>query len=193
MRIVTWNLNTPFTKSSSRAHQWAWLDEHVGADIAVLTEAEIPKSGLPEGWTAVYHEGGIGDTRRWGTIIAARNGIEIRDITNGADGKHGFTMRHTRPGTVVVADIIKKNKVVATLVGIYAMTRPLNDDGKKKSSDGYEACLEIIADLQPLFESKRSKRLILAGDFNMWPKYLPPGIAERFLMPYLKLKRLDNL
>jgi exonuclease III len=189
MRIVTWNLNTPFTRSDSRAHQWAWLDEHVSADIAVLTEAEIPKSGLPDGWTALYQVGGIGENRRWGTVIAARPGVELRDITTGVEGKGGFVLQHTRPGTVVVADVVKKNKVVATLVGIYAMTRPLNDDGKKKSSDGYEACLEVISDLQPLFESKRGKRLILAGDFNMWPKYLPPGITERFFDAVLETEK----
>lgn len=189
MRIATWNLNTPFTKSDSRQEQWAWLNEHVCADIAVLTEAEIPKSGLPDGWTAIYQVGGIGENRRWGTIIAARNGVEVRDITNGVDGKHGFSLRHTRPGTVVVADIIKKDKVVATLVGIYAMTRPLNDDVKKKSSDGYDACREIISDLQPLFESKRGKRLILAGDFNMWPNYFPSGIADRFFDAVLETEK----
>jgi exonuclease III len=190
MRFVTWNLNTPFTKSESRANQWAWLDEYVGADIAILTEAEVPKSGLPDGWTAIYKEDGIGATRRWGTLIAARPGVELRDITNGVEGKDGFALQHTRPGTVVVADVVKKNKVVATVVGVYAMTKALEDDAKKKSTNGYDACLEIISNLQPLIESKRGKRLIIAGDLNLWPKDVPSEISGRFRNAVLETEKM---
>lgn len=177
MRIVTWNLNSPFTKADSRSDQWAWIEDRLAADIAVLTEAQIPQSGLPNDWKAIYKVGGIGETRRWGTIIAARHGIELRDITNGVDGKDGFVLTHRRPGTVVVADIMKKNKVVATLVGVYAMTTDING---KKVGNGEKSLAEILEDLQPLFNSKRSKRLIFAGDLNLLPNDVLDELYIRF-------------
>jgi len=177
MRIVTWNLSTPFTKADSRQEQWAWVNKRLAADIAVLTEAEIPQSGLPSGWNAIYQPGGIGGTRRWGTIIASRDGVELRDITDGAEGKDGFTLTHTRPGTVVVTDIMKKKKIVATLVGVYAMTTDING---KKVGNGEKSLAEILRDLQPLFNSKRSKRLIFAGDLNLLPNNVLDELYIRF-------------
>ena len=186
MRIVTWNLNTPFTKAESRIEQWKWIDNRLAADIAVLTEAEIPNSGLPDGWNAIYKQGGIGDTRRWGTIIASREGIVLRDITNGAEGKDGFALTHSRPGTVVVADILKKNKIAATLVGVYATTTDANG---KKVGNGFSSLTEILEDLQPLFNSKRSKRLILAGDLNLLPSNVPDELYIRFCDAVLETEK----
>ncbi len=176
MRIATWNLNTPFTARNTRGAQWDWVTRQLETDLVVLTEAEVPEDGLPEGWNAFFKVDGIGPSRRWGTIVAARNELEIRDITNGVEGKGGFTLNHTRPGTVVVVDILRKKKVVATVVGIYAMTTSL--DGKKLGN-GWESIHEILSDLQPLFENKRSKRLIMTGDLNLLPNDIPQGLHDR--------------
>lgn len=176
MKIATWNLNTSFTGRNTRAAQWDWITRRLETDFVVLTEAEVPEEGLPKGWNAYFKAGGIGPTRRWGTIIAAREELEIRDITDGVEGKGGFILNHTRPGTVVVVDILRKKKVVATVVGIYAMTTSL--DGKKLGT-GWESIHEILSDLQPLFESKRAKRLIMTGDLNLLPNDIPQGIYDK--------------
>lgn len=173
MRLATWNLNKAFTKSDTRLPQWMWVDQDLKADVAVLTEAEVPKQGIPDGWTAVFKEGGIGPTRQWGTLVIARSGYELRDITDGVDGKDGFVLTHSRPGTVVVVDVVKNGKVLVTIVGVYAMTSDL--DGKKRGN-GWESSNEMLADLGPLFKSKRAKRLVLAGDLNL----LPPDVPNEF-------------
>lgn len=169
MRVVTWNLNTPFTSAEKRIAQWEWLEREVNADVVVLTEAQVPKDGLSNEWSAIYKQDGIGDTRRWGTIIAARN-FELRDVTNGDTGRGGFLVTHTWPGTVVIADVLKNGKLISTVVGIYSMN--LTMDGKK-TNNGYETTKRILQDLQGLFGSTRAKKLILMGDLNLFPDDVP--------------------
>lgn len=176
MRIATWNLNAPFTSADRRVEQWAWLEHHIQADVVVLTEAQVPKDGLPTGWQAVYKEDGIGQNRRWGTIVAARN-FELQDVTNGAQGKGGFDVSHTWPGAVSIADIVREGKTIATVVGVYAMNIYL--DGRK-AGNGYETAKQIARDLDGLFRSPRGKKLVLMGDFNLFPFDIPFEFRDRF-------------
>ena len=186
MQLATWNLNTPFTPAASRLSQWNWLTTRVGADVAVLTEAQLPSEGLPDGWHAVHKEGGIGPRRRWGTVIAARNGYQLWDITDGEPGRNGFELSHACPGTVTVADVLKNGKTVVTVVGLYAMT---TDGQGRKTGNGYASLQEILADLKPLFASDRRKRLILAGDLNLWPDDLPDELYDGFYDSVLETEK----
>jgi exonuclease III len=166
MKFATWNTQGTFTYDPKIATQWKWLEETVEADVAVLTEAKIPGDGVPAGWNAFYKPGGVGTRRPWGTIVAARN-YEIRDITNGVSGLRGFKVNHTWPGTVTIADIMVKGELYATVAGVYGIGLDL--DGQKLGS-GWESVPTIFDDLRHLFSSRRGKRLIIAGDFNLWPE-----------------------
>jgi exonuclease III len=158
----------------------------VGADVAVLTEAQLPREGLPDGWQAVRREEGIDPNRRWGTITAARNGFELRDITDGDAGRRGFDLKHTRPGTVTVTDVLRDGKRILTVVGLYALT---TDRNGRKTGNGYASLLDILSDLRPLFESDRRKRLVLAGDLNLWPTDLPEALDRNFFDVVLETER----
>ena len=166
MKVVTWNTQGMKTGGDKISTQWKWVEETVDADIAVLTEAKVPVSGIPTGWNAFYKPGGIGPSRRWGTIVAARN-YEIRDVTDGVSGLRGFKVNHTWPGTVTIADIMVNGKLYATVVGVYGITLDL--DGKSNST-GWVSVPTIFDDLRDLFSSRRGKRLIIAGDFNLLPE-----------------------
>ena len=166
MKVATWNTQGMKTGGAKISTQWNWLEKTVGADVAVLTEAKIPVDGVPAGWNAFYKPGGVGTRRPWGTIVAARN-YEIRDITNGVSGLRGFKVNHTWPGTVTIADIMVKGELYATVVGVYGITLDL--DGISNSS-GWVSIPTIFDDLRDLFSSRRGKRLIVAGDFNLWPE-----------------------
>lgn len=166
MKVVTWNTQGMNTGGDKISTQWKWLEETVGADVAVLTEAKVPVDGVPAGWNAFYKPGGVDKQRRWGTIVAARN-YEIRDITNGVSGLRGFKMNHTWPGTVTIADIMVKGEIYATVAGVYGITLDL--DGISNST-GWVSVPTIFEDLRDLFSSRRGKRLIIAGDFNLLPE-----------------------
>jgi exonuclease III len=165
MKLATWNTKGAFTYDPKIATQWKWLEETVEADIAVLTEAKIPGDGVPAGWNAFYKPDGVDKKRRWGTIVAART-YEIRDVTDGVSGLRGFKVNHTWPGTVTIADIMVKGELYATVAGVYGITLDL--DGNSICS-GWASIPTIFDDLRHLFSSRRGKRLIIAGDFNLWP------------------------
>jgi exonuclease III len=166
MKVATWNTLGMKTGGDKISTQWKWLEETVNADVAVLTEAKVPVSGIPEGWNAFYKPGGVGNRRPWGTIVAARN-YEIRDVTDGVSGLRGFKVNHTWPGTVTIADIMVKDKLYATVAGVYGITLDL--DGKSNGS-GWDSIPTIFDDLGDLISSRRGKRLIVAGDFNLLPE-----------------------
>ena len=42
------------------------MERTIEADVVVLTEAKMPKDGVPLGMTAVCTSGGIGEKRKWG-------------------------------------------------------------------------------------------------------------------------------
>ena len=166
MKVATWNNQGMKTGGDKISTQWNWLENIVDADDAVLTEAKIPVDGVPTGWNAFHKSGGIGKNRPWGTIVAARN-YEIHDVTDGVPGLRGFKVNHTWPGTVTIADIMVKGELYATVVGVYGITLDL--DGKSTGS-GWDSIPTIFDDLRHLFSSRRGKRLIIAGDFNLWPE-----------------------
>jgi endonuclease/exonuclease/phosphatase family metal-dependent hydrolase len=56
------------------------------------------------------------------------------------------------------------------LVGIYGIT--LNRHGESCGHGRYSVPL-LLKQLAPLFESDRADRIIVAGDFNMWPCDVP--------------------
>ena len=75
--VATWNMKQAVAPKKPLPELWEWIENSISPDVIVLTEARVPKEGLPEGWQAIWTPGGIGPRRTWSTIIAARN-IDIR-------------------------------------------------------------------------------------------------------------------
>ena len=178
MRIATWNMKQAVAPKKPLPELWQWMDENIDPDVIVLTEAKVPTSGVPQGWTAVWREGGIGPRRTWGTVIAAREGYQLVDVTSGVSGKDGFSITHTWPGTVTITDVMQDGDYVATVVGLYAITQDLNGESIGNGSVSVPA---ILVSLEELYLSERGEKLIIAGDFNLWPRKMPDFLYENFI------------
>lgn len=154
---------------------WEWLTDRVAPDVAVLTEARVPKTGLPVGWSAHWLPGGIGPKRTWGTVVAAR-GLELADVEFVTDTHAAPAVDALWPGTVRVVDALIDGTYWATIVGIYAITV---DEHGASCGHGRYSGPAILRHLAPLFDSPRGKRIIVAGDFNGWPDDLPRRRLDR--------------
>ena len=73
------------------------------------------------------------------------------------------------PGSLHTADIIIDKEVWATIVGAYAFM--------PESKNGWHALFGITNVCVDLLDG-RNNRVILAGDFNLWPDDLVPVIEE---------------
>ena len=177
MRIATWNIKQAVAPKKPLTELWKWAADVVAADVMVFTEAKVPKEGVPDGWTAVWQENGIGQGRPWGTVIAAR-GYELIDVTNGVEGRGGFSVSHTWPGTVTIVDVIRNGKVMATVAGVYGITV---DIAGKKTGAGHDSVPIIVDSLKDLIRSPRGKNLIIAGDFNLWPIDMPQYLYDKMV------------
>ncbi len=120
VRVVTWNMKQAVAPRRALPELWDWLEQRVDPTIAVLTEAKVPASGPPPGWTALWRPEGIGSRRRWGTVIAARAGVEITPVD--AVRKNGPGVDELWPGTVCVADVRIGGELWGTVVGLYGLT-----------------------------------------------------------------------
>ena len=70
MRIATWNMKQAVAPKKPLPELWSWMETSIQPNVIALTEARVPKGGLPPGWSALWHPGGIGPRRTWGTVLA---------------------------------------------------------------------------------------------------------------------------
>jgi exonuclease III len=168
--VATWNMKQAVAPKQPLPVLWEWIEDVINPDVIVLTEARVPKEGLPEGWQAIWTPGGIGPRRTWGTIIAARN-IDIRPAVFPRNPENDAEYKSPHPGTLHTADIIIDKEVWATIVGAYGFM--------PESKNGWNALLGIAHECADLLDSG-NHRVILAGDFNLWPDDLVPVIEEHF-------------
>ena len=174
MRVATWNMQQGYNAPPLK-RCWTWLTDTVAPDIAVLTEARVPAGGPPAGWDTVWRPEGIGPTRRWGTVITGR-GVELTAVDHGTIGRFRrrtveVTSRY--PGAAVVADVNVDGEWWATVVGLYGLNVDLKG---RKCGHGRHTTPALLRDLSPLFESDRRDRIIVAGDFNLHPRDMPPVV-----------------
>jgi len=166
--VATWNMKQAVAPKKPLPELWEWIENSISPDVIVLTEARVPKEGLPEGWQAIWTPGGIGPRRTWGTIIAARN-VDIRPAVFPRNPENDDDYKSPHPGSLHTADIIIDNEVWATIVGAYGFM--------PESKNGWDALLGIANECADLIISGND-RVILAGDFNLWPDDLVPIIEE---------------
>ena len=114
---------------------------------------EIPKD--PPAWA------------NWFTELGAR--VATIPFTQGTGNDENY--KSPQPGTLHTADIIIDKEVWATIVGAYGFM--------PESKNGWDALLGIAHECADLLDSGND-RVILAGDFNLWPDDLVPIIEEHF-------------
>jgi exonuclease III len=175
MKVATWNIKQAVAPKKPLEDLWDFAAYGIGVDVMVFTEGKVPFDGVPVGWNAVWRAEGIGERRRWGTVIAARNGVELIDITNGVEGDGGFVIGHSWPGTVTIVDVVQDGETVLTIAGVYGITQ--DADGNSIGS-GAHSVPTILNELVDLINSPRGERLVIAGDFNLWPRDMPEELYE---------------
>ncbi len=154
---------------------WSWAEGRIDPDVVVFTEARVPKDGVPAGWSAHWDPAGIDPKRRWGTVMAARD-IELREVTSVRVGMTRRPIGQAIPGTTVVADVVRDGERWAAVVGLYGLN--VDRDGKR-CGHGLHSMRRLVDDLSVLFRSRRGERLVLAGDFNLWPRDVHSSVRLR--------------
>lgn len=144
-----------------RVDGWAYLRDHLPADVALLQEAAPREASGP-----IFRKGGIGTNRPWGSAIVPR-GVRLRELTD-VTGPHSVTpasLYRTWPGAVVVAVAEPDDQPPVTFVGVYGLI-----------DCGYAVTTvhRVLSDLTPLLDSRLGKRLILGGDLNCSTQLKPP-------------------
>jgi exonuclease III len=166
MRVATWNLKQAVAPKKPLPELWEWAEKAIDPDVIVLTEAKVPKDGVPEGWTAVWTPGGIGPRRRWGNVIAGR-GVELEPVTKVDSGPRTKSIEPEWPATLGIVDVLVGGERWATLAAMYGLT--VNHQGESCGHGRYSVP-KLLATLDPLLRSERGERLIVAGDMNLWPR-----------------------
>ena len=174
MRVATWNMKQADAPKAKLPTLWDWAAEEIAPDVAVFTEAKVPKEGVPEGWSALWIEGGIGLRRRWGTVIAGR-GVSLIEVQEVQTIRGKRSLSSTWPAIVQVADVLVRGERWATVVGMYGI---LEDEAGVKRGNGGRSARVILQELEPLLSSSRGERLIVAGDLNLWPMDVPTQFGE---------------
>jgi hypothetical protein len=166
--VATWNMKQAVAPKKPLPELWAWIENVIQPDVIVLTEARVPKEGLPQGWQAIWTPGGIGARRTWGTIVAARN-LVIREANFPRNPDNDPEYHGPYPGSVHSVDVIINREVWATVVGAYGYM--------PDSKNGWDALVGIANECIDLIDSGND-RVILAGDFNLWPDHILPIIED---------------
>lgn len=167
MRIATWNLKQAVAPKADPDTLWEWTDKNIQADVVVFTEAKVPIGHDEKGWRAIWDPRGLHPGRKnpWGTVIASRT-CELVPLTGvgGRVRKTDLTFRW--PGAIQIVDVVVSGQRWATVVGLYGVLQDL--DGNR-AGNAMESLDHFLRQMEPLLQSKRGRRLVIAGDFNIWP------------------------
>lgn len=161
VRIATWNTKQGVAPRQKAPALWEWVAQVTEADILVLTEAKPPKEGVPPGWSAIFTPGGIGGRRNYGTIIAARGSVEIQPAEY---ERSDPSLTYPDPATTFAVEVFIDNQIELVILGAYGL---LNGTGNGLAE--FEGILNEFGDL---IEEYGTERLVVAGDFNLWPDHL---------------------
>jgi len=176
MRIATWNLKQAVAPKKPLPDLWSWAETQIDPSVIVFTEAKVPKTGVPKGWSAVWDPDGVEHVKNtWGTVIAAR-GVEIERVTTVKSGLRRRAIDPTWRGALEVVDIYEGGTFWGTVIGLYAVTR---DRRGNKNGNGSYSVPRLLEDVEPVIRDRRRSRLVLAGDFNLWPVNVQ-GMAEAY-------------
>ena len=178
-KIATWNTKQGVAPRQKEPVLWDWIQKTIDPDLIVLTEAKVPKTGFPQGWSGIWVPGGVGNRRPWGTVIAGRN-VELV--------KTDFKRRKTKseanrpnPATTFCVDVRTGGEVLCRVMGHYGLMLD--------SMDGFDALRLIHHELEDVISEHGDKKLIVAGDFNIWPDYVVGGFEDIGLKSVTDLRK----
>jgi endonuclease/exonuclease/phosphatase family metal-dependent hydrolase len=165
LRIATWNMSF-WQRRVSQESSWRFLDEVVKPDLALLQECVPP----PDRESVVYREGGISDTRRWGSAVVSY-GADLEPITEVKSryGRGTLPLLATHPGSVAVA----KARIAAVEPVVVVSAYGLLDEGYAITT-----VHKILSDLMPLIDSPLGRRIVIGGDLNCSTQLRPPDRAR---------------
>jgi len=186
MRIATWNMKQVAPRRPL-IDRWTWMEDHVNPDVVVLTEAKVPETGPPDGWSAIWQPGGVGKKRPWGTVVAGR-GVDLVEVTEIRRRLRSVPLEFEWPAVVHAADVFVDHERWGTVVGLYGIT--LGPDGTSIGSGRYS--VEVLMEqLDPLLRSYRRNRIVIAGDFNLAPIAMI-GLADDYGLIDLTASTADS-
>jgi len=153
METVAWNMN-------HRTHSWHALVE-LDADLALLSEARVPKGLGISAQGGKRTEGRDGYRRPWAAAIVSKH--ELRPIDDARASRQGkpldLPFETSRPGTWEAALVAREGHEAITAVSLYGLLDEKSDASVHRS----------LSELTPIFEDPRyNKLLLLGGDFNIW-------------------------
>ena len=168
LKIATWNTKQGVAPRQKEPELWRWMQETIAPDLIVLTEAKAPKAGFPQGWSGIWVPGGVGNRRPWGTVIAGRN-LELV--------KTEFKRRKTKseanrpnPATTFCVDVRLDGEVFCRVMGHYGLMLD--------NMDGLDALRLLHHELEDVISEHGDQKLLVAGDFNIWPDYVVGGFED---------------
>jgi endonuclease/exonuclease/phosphatase family metal-dependent hydrolase len=161
-RIATWNTKQGVAPRQKEPELWRWIQETIEPDLIVLTEAKPPKAGFPKDWRGIWVPGGVGNRRPFGTVIAGKN-VEIKN-TEFRRRKTKSLENRPNPAATFCVDVHRKAEVLCRVLGHYGLMLD--------SMDGRGALRLLYRELDDVVKEHGDKKLIVAGDFNLWPDYL---------------------
>lgn len=166
VRLATWNTKQGVAPRQKAPILWDWITKETQADILVLTEARVTADGIPAGWQAIYTPGGLGGRRKYGTIIAARN-MEIRRAEYPRSLK---ASNYPHSATTFAVEVVVQNEIDLVVLGAYGLL----DDNE----NGFNELELILNEYIDLTAEYGEERVVVAGDFNLWPVHILPIIDE---------------
>ena len=168
LKIATWNTKQGVAPRQKEPELWRWMQETIAPDLIVLTEAKAPKAGFPQGWSGIWVPGGVGNRRPWGTVIAGRN-LELV--------KTEFKRRKTKseanrpnPATTFCVGVRLDGEVFCRVMGHYGLMLD--------NMDGLDALRLLHHELEDVISEHGDQKLLVAGDFNIWPDYVVGGFED---------------
>lgn len=166
LRLATWNTKQGVAPRQKAPVLWEWITQVAAPDVLVLTEARVTKEGIPEGWQAVYTQGGIGGRRNYGTIIAGRD-VQLRRTSFRRTKRDSF---YPNPVTTFSVEISSQAQPPLIVLGAYGL---LSDEG-----NGRQELDRIVQEYLDLTAECGRERIVVAGDFNLWPSDVVPVMSE---------------
>ena len=180
MRVATWNLKQAVAPKKSLDELWRRAETELDAEVVVFTEAKVPKAGIPFGWEARWHEGGIGPRRRWGTVLAGR-GVSLHPVRPlGRLRKRPFASQW--PAAVQAAEIHVGGTVWGAVIGIYGLTVDLEGNSV---GHGRITVPQMFAEVAGVVDTYRN--VVVAGDLNLWPRDKPQIIDDLGLVDVVEV------
>jgi len=152
--VVAWNMQ-------HRQASWEALGR-LRADVALLTEAKVPSSGIEANVIGGQRTEGLdGNDRPWSAAVVSAS--PLRPIDDARASRYGrpipIPFAPSRPGSWVAASVTLPDIGDVTVVALYGLMDEKSDASLHRS----------LSELAPLFDDPRYReRLVLGGDLNTW-------------------------